>query len=156
MLKGANKYKSLLQNGKWKEPTEIDKELMAMSTEIAKLKNETKYKKDKNTTAITMKQSNGRIPSQHWRNRPQWLRNHIPPDNVKEIRKWHNTEFYYCCKRSGGHYSGIWTRHHPSKCNPDYVKRFHKYKQKKNNPKKRVTFDNEQNKEKKATPKEKK
>ena len=75
---------------------------------------------------------------------------------MKEIRKWHNTEFYYCCKRSGGYCSGIWTRHYPSKCNPDYVKRFHKYKQKKNNPKKRVTFDNEQNKEKKATPKEKK
>ena len=70
MLKGANKYKSLLQNGKWKEPTKIDKELMAMSTEIAKLKNETKYKKDKNTTTITTKQSNGRIPSQHWRNHP--------------------------------------------------------------------------------------
>ena len=87
MLKGANKYKSLLQNGKWKEPTKIDRELMAISTEIAKLKNETKYKKDKDTPAITTKQSNRRIPPQHWRNRLQWLRNHIPPDNMKEIRK---------------------------------------------------------------------
>lgn len=46
MLKGANTHKSLKQTGKWKEPNKVKHELMAMSTEIAKLKKESSHKKE--------------------------------------------------------------------------------------------------------------
>ena len=76
---------------------------------------------------------------------------------MKQIRTWQGVQFHYCCKKSGGHCKGIWTRHAPKDCDPNYVKKIHKNRHQSNN-KKRVSFEKHQDKdqEEKSSNKQKK
>ena len=65
MLKGANKYKTLKQNGKWKEPSQVEQELLAMSTEIAKLKKESSNHKQRYNSR-EKKRISSVIPGKVW------------------------------------------------------------------------------------------
>ena len=108
----SNKFKLLKQTGKWEAPDENEEKLLALQTEIKKLKQkarniqerpgkERKRKGDRDATKTP---------------RPDWLENHVKPNQVKDTKQWKNNTYHWCSPETGGKCDGKWRVHKPSKC----------------------------------------
>lgn len=105
-----NKYETLLEAGKWKEETEEQKKIIALTAQLEQLKkvtiksNKGKDKKHdgKNKSGKNTPTKGDKIP---WYLTP-------PKDGKKSIQK--NDKTYYWCPNHGK--EGKWVRHKPEEC----------------------------------------
>ena len=105
-----NKYETLLEAGKWKEETDEQKKIIALTAQLEQLKK------------VTTKPDKGKDKKRDWKNKsgkdtktksektPWYLT--PPKDGKKSINK--NDKTYYWCPNHGQ--EGKWVRHKPAEC----------------------------------------
>ena len=124
MVRAANKYKSLVQSGQWKKPTEVERELMALRAEVRQ-SHKQGLPKDNNANESTKSHTNTTKPKytkilyKKWMHRPKWLKEYERPSKLNMPRSFERVPFWYCCEENGGHCKGVQTRHRPSMCKAD-------------------------------------
>ena len=153
MVKAANKHEALVQNGSWKTPDDVDRELMALRAEVSRSNRFNRHGKEqgrqvkKKWTRSDPKTSAGKhvfMSEEKWSKRPKWLKDHtrLKGDRPQVCE---GITFYYCCEDTKGKCDGRWVRHKPAECNNRGKRKpYHQNKtdqhtkkpDKKNNPKK--------------------
>ena len=136
MVKAANKYKALVQNGSWKTPDDVDRELMALRAEVNRSNRSNRQSKEQgrhvNKKWKNTKTSEGKgsyfMSDEKWSKRPKWLRDHT---RLKGDRPqvYEGVTFYYCCEDTKGKCDGRWVRHKPAECNNRGKRKPHHQKQ---------------------------
>ena len=122
MTRAANKYKTLVQNGTWKAPDEVDKEILALKSELHKTSQQQRsyqrvtFPKNPDQGQGQTRSKNYAISKEKWKTRPKWLRNHSRPHDINAPRTYDGVEFYYCCDENNGHCKGHWVKHKPADC----------------------------------------
>ena len=113
MDQAESKYYELTTIDKsWRNPTEADKKIAALSAEISTLKSRVK-KAGKSSS----KQTSGNQSGSNQRSkRPEWMVKHIKPQNIKETRTWNNKTYHWCCPQNGGKCPGKWATHTSKEC----------------------------------------
>ena len=109
----ANKFKLLKQTGKWEAPDENEEKLIALQTEIKKLKQKARNLREKSEGERKCKGDKTRT-SQN--SKPDWLKNNIKPNQLKETKEWKKNTYHWCCPETGGKCDGKWRVHLPAKC----------------------------------------
>ena len=120
MVKAANKYKSYVQDGLWKKPDDIDKEILALKAEVQRTKEAAKSQKtqhDKKKGGYKTPYTKGRyIDQKVWQERPAWLRNHERPRDLSTPKVFDKVTFYWCDRDTKGWCRGRWVKHMPTRC----------------------------------------
>ena len=160
MVKAANKHMTRVQNGSWKAPDEIYKELMALRAEVDRNKNRSSTKQPNKSSNKWNTGKNQRnqgsikyISDKTWKNCPDWLRTHQRPENVHKPKFYDNIKFYYCCDETKGHCGGKWVRHRAKDCVPRKKKPHSEYQEEsttRSDHKRKVSFKHDKEKSKNA------
>ena len=109
----ANKFKNLQLAGKWNAPSEQEETILALNSQLQKLKREKKkFNRD------------GRIPrkpkkdEQKASDKPNWLKYNAEPKEgeLNKPRVWKDKKWYYCHEKTGGKCDGKYRLHKPSEC----------------------------------------
>jgi hypothetical protein len=122
MQKTVTFYKKAIQDKEWEEPSEEQKNVLALQTELKTLKKKTEkqVKFDKSTKQAKDQKASSlkKKKKQKGLTRPDWLENNTPPKDPKamKFRLWNNVKWYWCAPDSGGKCKGNWRRHSPDEC----------------------------------------
>ena len=108
MKNAADKYKTLLQKGKWNAPDANEAKIMALQAEIRKLK-DTK----KGTNSKKEKESKSKKKDDE---RPQWFSKRPAKEKLHKAKEWKGRKWYFCHPDTGGKCDGIWRQHLQSEC----------------------------------------
>ena len=114
MNMAAEKYKAMVEKGEWQAPSEDTEKILALQTEIEKLK-----KRTSNGRASQSKgNGSGKSNSSPKKLKPDWLfKNERPPDDeLHKPREWNGQKYYYCAPETGGKCTGKWRLHKPKEC----------------------------------------
>ena len=105
------KYKTMLEQGDWKTPTEADKRIVALTAQLEKLQKEKKpgVKKGKKDENKKTDKSGKKDKS----DKPKWWLVEPKPNEPKVITKG-KKEYHWCPNHEE---KGKWVRHKPSECN---------------------------------------
>ena len=104
MVLASNKFKLLLESGKWNAPSNKEAKILALQSKVAKLEGKTKEKAKKK-------------PKKEKKADPAWLANKIKPQgDLTKPRMHRDKAWYWCSPETGGKCSGAWRRHKPSEC----------------------------------------
>ena len=122
MQKTVTFYKKALQEKEWEQPSEEQKNVLALQAEVKVLKK--KAEKHVKIDKAAKKTSNHKVISskkkgkQKGLTRPDWLENNTPPKDPKamKFRFWNDVKWYWCAPASGGKCKGNWRRHSPNEC----------------------------------------
>ena len=116
MLRAVNFYKTRLTRNEWEQPTEQQKEVLALQTQVESLKKQ--QNRSKKTTTDGKRQGNQESGSSSKPPRPNWLRNNVPPKEGSErrFRTWNNAKWWWCGPETGENCGGGWRTHQPSEC----------------------------------------
>jgi len=111
MKNAADKYKTLLQKGKWNAPDINEAKIMALQAEIKKLK------KEKGSSKKGEERRTKYPKSQKKENtKPKWFSQRPPNDELHKPREWKGVKWHYCHPDTGGKCEGVWRQHLPSEC----------------------------------------
>ena len=117
MLRAVNFYKTRLTRNEWEQPTEQQREVLALQTQVESLKKQQKRTKNKDYPdgKRQAKQEGGSASKPP---KPNWLRNNVPPKEGAErrFRVWNNAKWWWCGPNTGGNCGGGWRTHQPSEC----------------------------------------
>ena len=111
------KYRLMKEAGEWKEPSEEEKVIMALKAEIKGLKNPKKKEKEE-PKKRTAKHKHGQDKKGKGKpsSKPDDLKNHVPPSDVKKTVTWNNNTYHWCSDDTGGKCGGKWRTHKPAEC----------------------------------------
>ena len=135
MKNAADKYKTLLQKGKWNAPDANEAKILALQAEIKKLKKVKDNTKTGKGKGHTKSKGDGNT-------KPKWFSKRPPKDDLYKSKEWKGKQWYYCHPDTGGKCEGVWRQHKPSQCKGKEY-RFNKNPENKSNPKRKD--GNEQN-----------
>ena len=143
MKNAADKYKTLLQKGKWNAPDANEAKIMALQAEIKKLK------KGKDDTGKGKSKNRGQT-KKDGNTKPKWFSKRPSKDDLHKSKEWKGRQWYYCHPDTGGKCDGVWRQHRPSECKGK-EHRFDTNPGKKNNPKRKDEDDKNVKSKKKRT-----
>ena len=106
MKNAADKYKTLLQKGKWNAPDANETKILALQAELKKLKKERRTGNTKKGDGQKKKENE----------KPQWFSKRPSKDKLHKPKEWKGKKWYYCHTDTGGKCDGIWRQHKPSEC----------------------------------------
>ena len=109
MSQADKNYKTLQIKGTWNSPSQEEEKILALNTEIDKLK---RFRKETHTAPQGIPRRQMSVK----KDKPKWFVNNETPSDVKDSRKYNNNTWYYCCEKSGGKCNGKCRQHQPSKC----------------------------------------
>jgi hypothetical protein len=109
MLLAAQKYRTLLQAGKWNAPDEKMQKIIALEATIKKLQKGSKPSKDKKPNAEKNKKGNKEKEEKSKTLKPDWMM--VKPKEGEPKKKTVDGKEYHWCPN---HES--WTRHSPEEC----------------------------------------
>lgn len=92
----SNKYKLLKQSGKWEAPDANEEKLIALQTEIQKLKYKARAIRTEN--GGDRKGKTGKEKTT-WESRPDWLAKNIKPTLLKKSKNWRSKDYFGAPKR---------------------------------------------------------
>jgi len=107
MKNAAEKYKTLLQKGQWNAPDANEEKILALQSEINKLK--------KNSQKPNRSDSR-KTKSPAKKEKPSWFNKRPKESEVRKPKKWDGKTWYYCHPDTGGKCDGKHRIHHPSDC----------------------------------------
>ena len=144
MVRAVNFYKKQVTRDEWEQPTQQQKEVLALQAEVLHLKKQTKSgkqgEKPKGKEQVHKKGTKAKSDNavKQKPERPEWLKAHTAPkaDNVHKYRSWNGTKWYWCDEATGGKCGGKWRTHKPSDCK-GYAKSAAKPETKENDKKKK-------------------
>ena len=119
MKNAADKYKTLLQRGSWNAPDANEEKILALQTEIRKLKRKSPSKVDQNNKRAA-------------KDKPKWFSERPKTADLHKSREWNGKTWWYCHPDTGGKCDGKYRLHKPSQCQG---KGFRFTKAKENEPK---------------------
>ena len=109
MLLMAQKYRTLVQAGKWNAPDEKMEKIIALEATIKKLQKATKPKTEKKSTEKPKKdKKKGKGKADKGR-KPEWML--VKPKENESKKKTVDDKVYHWCATHNS-----WTRHSPSEC----------------------------------------
>ena len=121
MIKAVNFYKKQVTRDEWEQPTQHQKEVLALQAEVQSLKKRapskgTKFESKKEGPA--KKSSNDKHGAPTKPEKPAWLKNNEKPkaDKMHKFRTWNGTKWYWCSSETKGKCDGRWRTHKPSEC----------------------------------------
>ena len=105
------KYKTMLERGDWKNPTEAEKKIVALTAQLEQLQKEKKnnlkkYKKEEKKSKNDKVTNKGKDTKVKW-----WLIE--PKTGEPKIMKKNNKDYHWCPNHEE---KGKWVRHHPKDC----------------------------------------
>ena len=106
MKNAADKYKTLLQKGSWNAPDANEEKILALQSEIRKLKK-------KSTTGQGGK-SNKRAKAS--KEKPSWFHERPKTADLHKSREWNGKTWWFCHPDTGGKCDGKYRLHKPSQC----------------------------------------
>ena len=106
MKNAADKYKTLLQKGSWNAPDANEEKILALQSEIRKLKK-------KSTTGHGGK-SNKRAKAS--KEKPSWFHERPKTADLHKSREWNGKTWWFCHPDTGGKCDGKYRLHKPSQC----------------------------------------
>ena len=106
MKNAADKYKTLVQNGKWNAPDLYETKILALQAEIRKLKGK--------STSSTKKGHENKKKKEN--EKPQWFSKRPSKEKLNKPKEWKGRKCYYCHPDTGGKCDGVWRQHLPSEC----------------------------------------
>ena len=116
MEEAENKFKSLVQENSWKQPTDQDKQIVALTAQLEKLQKSKNNKRDgkkddkdnKTGKGKENKKNNKKNKDNKWR----------PPDkDEKQPRTIDGKEYWYCPNHGKDNKNPRWVKHKPEACN---------------------------------------
>ena len=102
MKHAADKYKTLLQKGLWNAPDKNEEKILALQSEIRKLKRKGTSGGKDNATSKTPK--------------PSWFDQRPANAELRKSREWNGKTWWYCHPDTGGKCDGKHRLHKPSEC----------------------------------------
>ena len=135
MKNAADKYKTLVQKGKWNAPDVHETKILALQAEIRKLK-------EKKKSASSTKKGNESKKKKE-NEKPQWFSKRPSNEKLSKPKEWKGRKWYYCHPDTGGKCDGVWRQHLPSECKG---KAYRFAKNDKTDPKRKGDKDNESSK----------
>ena len=135
MKNAADKYKTLVQKGKWNAPDVHETKILALQAEIRKLK-------EKKKSASSTKKGNESKKKKE-NEKPQWFSKRPSNEKLSKPKEWKGRKWYYCHPDTGGKCDGVWRQHLPSECKG---KAYRFVKNDKTDPKRKGDKDNESSK----------
>jgi hypothetical protein len=124
LLKTVNFYKRAITKKEWEQPTDTQKEVLALKATIANLKKEAKTAKTTNTRSQMTDKGKGKVnqartdmPAKP--DRPNWLKDNLKPEKGSDLRKyriWNGLKWYWCSPETDGKCDGHWRLHSPKDC----------------------------------------
>ena len=109
MKQAADKYKTLLQKGLWNAPDKNEEKILALQSEIKKLKRKSTSKGKESAT--------GKQP------KPSWFDQRPNNADLRKSRKWNGKTWWYCHPDTGGKCEGKHRLHKPAECKGTSFKR---------------------------------
>ena len=108
MEEAENKYKSLVQEDTWKQPTDQDKQIVALTAQLEKLqKAKNNNKKEKKGKGKDNKKNNKKNKDNKWR----------PPEKDEKLpRTINGKEYWYCPNHGKDNKQPRWVNHTPETC----------------------------------------
>ena len=113
-----NKYRLLKERDEWDAPSAEEEKLLALQTEIEKLKKMRKRKPDEGTQKgpKSNKSKRKNPASNKEQDKPAWMFKAPPESELHKPREWNGKEWWFCGKETGGKCNGEYRRHKPSEC----------------------------------------
>jgi len=106
MKNAAEKYKTLLQRGNWNAPDANEEKILALQTEIRKLKKKA-TQPQKGTPSKKAKST---------KEKPSWFNEKPKTADLHKGREWNGKTWWYCHSETGGKCDGKYRLHKPSQC----------------------------------------
>ena len=106
MKNSIDKYKTLLQKGKWKAPDANEAKTIALQAELEKLKKEKRVANNKKGDGSKRTRDE----------KPQWFSKRPTKDKLHKPKEWKGKKWYYCHPDTGGKCDSVWRQHKPSEC----------------------------------------
>ena len=115
MLLADNKFKNLVQKGKWNALSEDQEKIIALEAQVAKFKKDAKNSKKREAA---YKQDSNKKNKKGKSKKPDWLLNNRAPDKdlLHKQRTWNNNTYFWCDMDTGGLCNGKWRTHFPKEC----------------------------------------
>ena len=105
MKNAADKYKTLLQKGSWNAPDANEEKILALQSEIRKLK--------KKSTAGNGKANKKAKTSNE---KPSWFNERPKTADLHKSKEWNGKTWWFCHPDTGGKCDGKYHIHKPSQC----------------------------------------
>ena len=112
MLDMSNMYKVMKLNKEWDVVSQREK-VMALKAQFQRKIREQRNSRKKGANG------GGKPPAKGKLEKPDWLRNHVAPKNVRETREWNSKTHRWCCAAMGGKCNGKWATHSAEQCEGD-------------------------------------
>jgi hypothetical protein len=123
MNRAVNFYKNKLTREEWEEPSDAQKEVLALRAQVETLskasdRKQVTFELPKEKSTPKPGKGRGAVKKAQQESKPKWLTEHRPPSNPKatSFRTWSGTKWYWCEKGTGGKCDGKWRAHKPSEC----------------------------------------
>ena len=129
MKNAADKYKTLLQRGTWNAPDANEEKILALQTEIRKLKRKSTNAQDDKGNKKSSKE------------KPKWFTEKPRTADLHKGKEWNGKTWWYCHPETGGKCDGKYRLHKPSQCQGKGF-RFVKGKEKGNDAKQKKSKGN--------------
>ena len=104
MKNEADKYKTLFQRGSWNAPDTNEEKILALQTELRKLKRKSTSKQGDNTSKKPSKE------------KPKWFHEKPKTVDLHKGKEWNGKTWWYCHPETGGKCDGKYRLHKPSQC----------------------------------------
>ena len=112
-----NKFRLLKEREEWDAPSAEEEKLLALQTEVEKLKSMKRKidEKDRKGSRKAPKRSE-KAPKSKGQDKPSWMFKRPTDENLQKSRKWNGKDWWYCGPETGGKCNGEYRRHKPSEC----------------------------------------
>ena len=122
MVRAVNFYKKQVTRDEWEQPTQHQKEVLALQAEVLHLKKQSSKNnadKAKGKDGVHKKGTKAKLENTKQKpERPGWLKDHTKPkqESLTKYRTWNGTKWYWCDDATGGKCGGKWRTHKPADC----------------------------------------
>ena len=114
MQLGNNRFKLLKEGGMWNAPSDEEEKILALQSEVKKLKVDKKSPLNKEKT-VKKSTAKGK-PKKAQLEKPSWFSIKPKEDELRKPKFWNNRNWWYCSPKTGGKCNGKYRVHKPSEC----------------------------------------
>ena len=112
-----NKFRLLKEREEWDAPSAEEEKLLALQTEVEKLKSmKRKFDNKDKKGSRKVPKNNEKSSRNKGQDKPSWIFRRPSDDNLHKPRRWNGKDWCFCSQETGGKCEGEYRRHKPSDC----------------------------------------
>jgi hypothetical protein len=112
---GNNKYKLLKEGGLWNAPSDEEEKILALQTEVKKLKKNTQLATCKVDKSVKVDESKAKTRVTQ-PEKPSWFSKELKEEDLHKSKVWNNKTWWFCSPKTGGKCDGKYCIHKSSEC----------------------------------------